>query len=75
LGLANFTGDVEDSGEGRWSIDAAVVEAVLANVLVASLFERFRSWQEHNFGDKLLSAMRFQIGGHVEHIDAHSLGK
>jgi 6-phosphogluconate dehydrogenase len=65
--LAKFTGAVEDSGEGRWTIDAAVEEAVPANVLAASLFARFRSREEHTFGDRLLSAMRFKFGGHVEH--------
>jgi 6-phosphogluconate dehydrogenase (decarboxylating) len=56
--LANFSGAVEDSGEGRWTVDAAVEEALPANVLAASLFERFRFRQDHNFGDRLLSAMR-----------------
>jgi 6-phosphogluconate dehydrogenase len=65
--LANFSGEVADSGEGRWTVDAAIEEAVPANVLAASVFARFRSRQEHNFGDKLLSAMRFKFGGHVEH--------
>jgi 6-phosphogluconate dehydrogenase len=65
--LAHYTGEVEDSGEGRWTVDAAVEEAVPANVLAASLFARFRSREEHDFGDKLLSAMRFKFGGHVEH--------
>ncbi|MGH6863828.1 MAG: phosphogluconate dehydrogenase (NAD(+)-dependent, decarboxylating), partial [Methylocella sp.] len=69
--LANFTGAVEDSGEGRWTVDAAVEEAVPANVLAASLFARFRSREEHTFGDKLLSAMRFKFGGHVEHPAEH----
>jgi 6-phosphogluconate dehydrogenase len=64
--LTRFTGDVEDSGEGRWTLEAAIEEAAPANVLAASLFERFRSRQEQNFGDKLLSAMRFKFGGHVE---------
>jgi 6-phosphogluconate dehydrogenase len=64
--LANFIGAVEDSGEGRWTVDAAVEEAVPANVLAASLFARFRSREQHTFGDKLLSAMRFRFGGHVE---------
>ena len=73
--LANFTGAVEDSGEGRWTVDAAVEEAVPANVLAASLFARFRSREEHTFGDKLLSAMRFQFGGHVEHAPQVSFGK
>ena len=65
--LANFAGAVEDSGEGRWTVDAAVEEAVPANVIAASLFARFRSREEHSFSDKLLSAMRFKFGGHVEH--------
>lgn len=73
--LANFTGAVEDSGEGRWTIDAAVEEAVPANVLAASLFARFRSREEHTFGEKLLSAMRFKFGGHVEHPAEHPLAK
>ncbi len=64
--LAKFSGAVEDSGEGRWTIEAAIEEAVPADVLSASLFARFRSRQEHTFGEKLLSAMRFQFGGHVE---------
>jgi 6-phosphogluconate dehydrogenase len=64
--LASFSGHVEDSGEGRWTIDAAVEEAVPANVLAAALFARFRSRQEHTFGERLLSAMRFKFGGHVE---------
>jgi 6-phosphogluconate dehydrogenase len=64
--LEAFTGDVEDSGEGRWTIDAAVEEAVSANVLAASLFARFRSRQTHTYGEKMLSAMRFGFGGHVE---------
>ena len=64
--LAAFSGDVSDSGEGRWTIDAAVEEAVPVPVLAASLFARFRSRQEHTFGEKMLSAMRFGFGGHVE---------
>ena len=64
--LANFSGNVADSGEGRWTIDAAIEEAVPVDVLAASLFARFRSRQEQRFGDKLLSAMRHQFGGHVE---------
>jgi 6-phosphogluconate dehydrogenase len=68
--LAKFTGVVEDSGEGRWTVDAAVEEAVPANVLAASLFARFRSREEHTFGERLLSAMRFEFGGHVEHSEA-----
>ncbi|WOJ91296.1 decarboxylating 6-phosphogluconate dehydrogenase [Methylocapsa polymorpha] len=64
--LANFQGAVEDSGEGRWTIEAAIEEATPANVLAASLFVRFRSRQAHTFGERLLSAMRFKFGGHVE---------
>jgi 6-phosphogluconate dehydrogenase len=64
--LEAFAGDVEDSGEGRWTIQAAIEEAVPVNVLTASLFARFRSREGHTFGEKLLSAMRFGFGGHVE---------
>ena len=64
--LSKFSGDVSDSGEGRWTIDAAVEEAVPVPVLAASLFARFRSRQDHTFGEKMLSAMRFGFGGHVE---------
>jgi 6-phosphogluconate dehydrogenase len=64
--LEKFAGDVADSGEGRWTIEAAVEEAVPADVLAAALFARFRSRQDHTFGEKLLSAMRFGFGGHVE---------
>jgi 6-phosphogluconate dehydrogenase len=64
--LLEFTGAVADSGEGRWTIEAALEEAVPAEVLAAALFARFRSRQEHTFGEKLLSAMRFGFGGHVE---------
>jgi 6-phosphogluconate dehydrogenase len=64
--LAKFTGKVADSGEGHWTIQAAMEEAVPANVLTAALFARYRSRVEHTFGDKLLSAMRFGFGGHVE---------
>ncbi|MCI0466289.1 MAG: decarboxylating 6-phosphogluconate dehydrogenase [Beijerinckiaceae bacterium] len=73
--LAGYSGEVEDSGEGRWTIDAAVEEAVPANVLAASLFSRFRSRAEHNFPDKLLSAMRFKFGGHVERATANPSGE
>ena len=72
--LTSFAGAVEDSGEGRWTIDAAVEEAVPANVLAASLFERFRSREEHSFGDRLLSAMRYKFGGHVEHPSKNAAG-
>ena len=64
--LEKFTGAVADSGEGRWTIEAAIEEAVPADVLSAALYARFRSRQEHTFGEKLLSAMRFGFGGHVE---------
>ena len=64
--LAGYTGAVDDSGEGRWAIDAAIEEAVPVNVLSAALFARFRSREAHTFGEKLLSAMRFGFGGHVE---------
>jgi 6-phosphogluconate dehydrogenase len=65
-GLASFSGVVQDSGEGRWTIDTAVEQAVPANVLAAALFARFRSRQDHTFADKVLSAMRHKFGGHVE---------
>jgi 6-phosphogluconate dehydrogenase len=64
--LAGYSGFVQDSGEGRWTIEAAIEEAVPAEVLAASLFTRFRSRQEHTFAEKVLSAMRHQFGGHVE---------
>ena len=64
--LDTYTGAVADSGEGRWTVDAAIEEAVPADVLSAALFARFRSRQAHTFGEKLLSAMRFGFGGHVE---------
>jgi 6-phosphogluconate dehydrogenase len=64
--LEQFSGHVADSGEGHWTIEAAMEEAVPVNVLSASLFARYRSRVEHTFGDKLLSAMRFGFGGHVE---------
>jgi 6-phosphogluconate dehydrogenase len=64
--LANFAGRVSDSGEGRWTIKAAIDEAVPAPVLSTALYQRFSSRGEADFGDKLLSAMRFEFGGHVE---------
>jgi 6-phosphogluconate dehydrogenase len=64
--LKKFTGSVQDSGEGRWTVMAAIEEAVSADVIAASLFTRFRSRQDHSFAEKVLSAMRFQFGGHVE---------
>lgn len=70
--LGDFSGYVQDSGEGRWTIEAALEEAVPADALSAALYTRFRSRQEHSFAEKLLSAMRLGFGGHVEgaeHID------
>jgi 6-phosphogluconate dehydrogenase len=64
--LAGYSGFVQDSGEGRWTILTAVEEAVPADVLSASLYARFRSRQEHTFAEKVLSAMRHGFGGHVE---------
>jgi len=64
--LSQFSGNVADSGEGHWTIQAAMEEAVPANVLTAALFARYRSRIEHTFGDQILSAMRFGFGGHVE---------
>jgi 6-phosphogluconate dehydrogenase len=64
--LAKFAGRVSDSGEGRWTIKAAIDEAVPAPVLTAALYERFASRGEADFANKLLSAMRFQFGGHLE---------
>ncbi len=64
--LSGFSGVVQDSGEGRWTVQAAIDEEVPADVLTASLYTRFRSRQQQNFGEKLLSAMRKQFGGHVE---------
>jgi 6-phosphogluconate dehydrogenase len=64
--LSNYTGVVQDSGEGRWTILAAIEEAVPAEVLSAALYTRFRSRQEHTFAEKILSAMRQKFGGHVE---------
>jgi 6-phosphogluconate dehydrogenase len=64
--LSAYRGFVNDSGEGRWTVQAAVEEAVPADVLSASLFARFRSRREHTFGEKLLSAMRAKFGGHEE---------
>jgi 6-phosphogluconate dehydrogenase len=64
--LANYSGFVQDSGEGRWTIQAAIEEAVPAEVLSAALYTRFRSRQEHTFAEKILSAMRQKFGGHLE---------
>jgi 6-phosphogluconate dehydrogenase len=64
--LKNYTGFVHDSGEGRWTIEAALQEAVPAEVLSAALYTRFRSRQDHTFAEKMLSAMRQKFGGHIE---------
>ena len=64
--LAGFSGVVQDSGEGRWMVEAAIEEATPASVLTTALYARFRSRQTQTFGDKMLSAMRFGFGGHVE---------
>ena len=64
--LSDFAGRVSDSGEGRWTIKAAIDEGVPAHVLTTALYERFSSRGEADFADKLLSAMRFQFGGHLE---------
>ncbi|MBV9670761.1 MAG: 6-phosphogluconate dehydrogenase (decarboxylating), partial [Acidobacteriales bacterium] len=74
--LSEYTGFVNDSGEGRWTIMAAIEEAVPADVLSAALYTRFRSRQEHTFAEKMLSAMRQQFGGHVEPAkQSHASGK
>jgi 6-phosphogluconate dehydrogenase len=64
--LSAFTGFVQDSGEGRWTIETAIEQAVSVDVLATSLFARFRSRREHTFGEKVVSAMRSQFGGHTE---------
>jgi 6-phosphogluconate dehydrogenase len=64
--LSEYTGYVQDSGEGRWTIQAALDEAVPVDVLSAALFTRFRSRQDHTFAEKVLSAMRQKFGGHIE---------
>jgi len=68
--LANFAGRVSDSGEGRWTIRAAIDEAVPAPVLTTALYERFNSRGEADFQNKLLSAMRYEFGGHIEKSEA-----
>jgi 6-phosphogluconate dehydrogenase len=70
--LANFAGRVSDSGEGRWTIRAAIDEAVPAPVLTTALFERFSSRGEGDFANKLSSAMRYEFGGHLEKSDEKS---
>ncbi|MGH7088350.1 MAG: phosphogluconate dehydrogenase (NAD(+)-dependent, decarboxylating), partial [Stellaceae bacterium] len=69
--LKQFSGVVEDSGEGRWTVMAAIEEAVPADTLARALFARFRSREEHSFGEKLLSAMRKGFGGHIEPGTGH----
>jgi 6-phosphogluconate dehydrogenase len=64
--LSNFSGFVEDSGEGRWTINAAIEQAIPVEVLASALFTRFRSRKDHTFAERVLSAMRFKFGGHVE---------
>ncbi len=70
--LENFAGRVSDSGEGRWTISAAIDESIPAHVLSAALYERFSSRGEADFADKLLSALRFEFGGHLEKDDSAS---
>ena len=64
--LEGYEGHVPDSGEGRWTVQAAVEAAVPAEVLTAALYARFRSRQDHTFAEKMLSAMRAKFGGHSE---------
>jgi 6-phosphogluconate dehydrogenase len=72
--LAEYTGFVQDSGEGRWTIMAAIDEAVPVDVLSAALYTRFRSRQDHTFAEKMLSAMREKFGGHIEHSKTPKTG-
>ena len=71
-GLSKFAGHVSDSGEGRWTIKAAIEGAVPAPVLTSALYERFSSRGEADFANKLLSVMRYQFGGHIEKSDTKS---
>lgn len=73
--LQEYTGFVEDSGEGRWTIQAAIEEGVSADVLTSALFTRFRSRHEHTFAEKMLSAMRKGFGGHVERPEENKVKK
>ena len=73
--LQEYTGFVEDSGEGRWTIQAALEEGVSADVLTSALFTRFRSRHEHTFAEKMLSAMRKGFGGHVERPEENKVKK
>ena len=68
--LSKYSGFVQDSGEGRWTVEAAIEEAVPADVLSTALYARFRSRQDHTFGERMLSAMRFGFGGHIEGAEA-----
>jgi 6-phosphogluconate dehydrogenase len=73
--LSEYEGYVQDSGEGRWTIQAALEEAVPADVLTAALYVRFRSRQQHTFAEKMLSAMRQKFGGHIEGGEVQSSPK
>jgi 6-phosphogluconate dehydrogenase len=64
--LSRYTGSVQDSGEGRWTVQAAIDTATPADVLTSALYTRFRSRQEHTYAEKMISAMREKFGGHVE---------
>ena len=64
--LTEYSGNVADSGEGRWTVEAAVAEGVPAEVITSALFTRFRSRVDHTFAEKILSAMRQKFGGHIE---------
>ena len=68
--LSTYSGFVQDSGEGRWTVQAAIEEAVPADVLSTALYARFRSRRDHTFGERMLSAMRFGFGGHIEGAEA-----
>jgi 6-phosphogluconate dehydrogenase len=68
--LSGFSGYVQDSGEGRWTVQAALEQAVPADVLTTALYARFRSRQANSFADRMLSAMRFGFGGHIEGKEA-----
>jgi 6-phosphogluconate dehydrogenase len=67
--LSSYSGFVQDSGEGRWTVEAAIEESVPANVITAALYARFRSRQTETFSEKMLSAMRFGFGGHIEGME------
>lgn len=64
--LSQYVGHVADSGEGRWTVEAAIEQDVPADVLTTALYVRFRSRRDHTFAEKVLSALRAQFGGHVE---------